>query len=793
MANDTENASVKRVDPGSQGSHNTGSGGQAKPAVSADGDTEKKNKKGAKGSQDEGSSGGGVSGREAVESEDIESGKKDKSVLKKAHEAGTVAKMGGKALAGATKGMSGAGAMGAHGASLGSMLSGMISQIGSMLASGLTSLGSMLGGAAATMASAIGVSMATAAFGALGLVAAIGVAIVVAVTAAVNSDTADSAQRDAGVECNEDYDFVYESTPTGDQKDSAQKIWSILKSYGFKNTNIAGVLGNWEIESGLDPTAIEVLNGDYSESFVDMLTKTEGTYMHYKPTFEAHEACQCEWLVKMIEKGEMEVVETTDDGQPIKYKYKYQDIDYDDQGQSYMEDGREFEYCWNCDEGYEVPCEHGYTESHYYNSGSMGQVLCTAGYKVECEHDFTEKHHVPAYHSIDLRTRCMDYKFTPPGVVSEGQETGLDENGNVLWVLPDDESIPFYDHEDGISEGYRKYSTNSSYHTVYVGIGLGQWTNGRNKMLRRFATDNGMDWWTLDCQMAFLLSTEGDKGAAQNWLLSWAEEPDPEQAARDFSSKWEGNTHSWQERAKKAASWYVEIKSWESTGVYDAAYGQSILDMAQQAVNAATNKANEKSFESCGYQINADNSNIASAAVAFAWENTGLANNDGTALWRCEKDEILGDTDGHGMEWKYKSCDRTVATAVRISGADYNYPAGPVTAQKAYLQSHTEKWAKIAWDGNVETLSPGDIMIHCEGDSHHTMIYVGNDAIAEKYPDLKGTGYCIVDGSLGTRSPACKQFSSSAYTKEKYDIYRCYRRDGAPLTAGCAGCSGTSA
>src|SRR5690606_39225851 len=36
------------------------------------------------------------------------------------------------------------------------------------------------------------------------------------------------------------------------------------------------------------------------------------------------------------------------------------------------------------------------------------------------------------------------------------------------------------------------------------GIGLGQWTFGRNSMLRDYAADKGLDWWTLEAQLAFM-------------------------------------------------------------------------------------------------------------------------------------------------------------------------------------------------------------------------------------------------------------------------------------------------
>ena len=46
--------------------------------------------------------------------------------------------------------------------------------------------------------------------------------------------------------------------------DNAKKVWSVFKAYGLSNEQIAGILGNWSVESGIDPSGFE---GIYSEHF----------------------------------------------------------------------------------------------------------------------------------------------------------------------------------------------------------------------------------------------------------------------------------------------------------------------------------------------------------------------------------------------------------------------------------------------------------------------------------------------------------------------------------------------
>lgn len=57
-------------------------------------------------------------------------------------------------------------------------------------------------------------------------------------------------------------------TPIGDvsemQRDSAEKVYSVLHEVGYDDNFIAGVLGNFQIESGIDATSVETI---YSEPF----------------------------------------------------------------------------------------------------------------------------------------------------------------------------------------------------------------------------------------------------------------------------------------------------------------------------------------------------------------------------------------------------------------------------------------------------------------------------------------------------------------------------------------------
>lgn len=696
------------------------------------------------------------------------------------------------------------------------MLLQMLMQMVQAAAAAVASVFAAIMHGIATIATYLGISVAMTITGALG-----GILLVVAIVAATIAGSVTSdAERDGSNICTEPYSFVYHSTPTADTMEAARIVYSFFKGLGYTDTNIAGILGNWDTESHIDASGLE---GVYDEPFPQMDSKDSSNFKKYKNTYEAHEACKCKWLVAMIGRGYMVPYEYLDgdSSKPvIKYRYTLPDPDYDDQGNPISVEDRIFDYCYNCDEGKQLLCSHGYNEPHEVTGGA-GSYTCSDGWKLPCEHGFSEKHHVPAYHDIELRQRCLDWQFTPQGVMSDGCETGLDENGNVRWVLDDDTSIPEYDHENVTSsatrdsltyEGFIPYDTSSSYDNAYCGIGLGQWTNGRNKLLQNFAKRHNMNWYDIECQLAFMVADDGDSAYYRNFLANWKEEPDPQQAALTFTKKWEGNTKmAIEERKQSAASWFVTISAWGrgEDGGYDASLAGSLLGAVGSSVTSATNVAASKYYEDCETQYNADNSSAAKAALSLAFATKAQATGtDGTERWRFVKDEIFpNDGTGKGAVYKYRSCDRTVATSLRWSGVDASYPVGNVKAQHDYLVQQTstnpKKWSLVAWDGNGRSLQSGDVLIVTGGPVHdHTELVVSDvDMIAfvQSNPEYSGDAnwqdllekakagsYFTVNGSYSaespdnSRSPSVKVLNSSYYQRNDYEVFRCIRPDGSP-------------
>lgn len=288
----------------------------------------------------------------------------------------------------------------------------------------------------------------------------------------------------------------------------------------------------------------------------------------------------------------------------------------------------------------------------------------------------------------------------------------------------------------------------------YCGIGLGQWTADRAKMLIDYAKGANKSWMDEGVQLAFAIAP-ADKGGdpSSTTFNSWADEASPESAAMTFLTKWEGiNNHTGPERGAAATTWATEFASWQ----VDTNYANSIISMSgsvqANASDNAVSNATSKCSDNSNVSTNADNSSLASAAVSYAYatRNEGLGNN-GTELYQSLHQSIFP-----GDEF-YQSCDRSVAVGVRWSGTDDSFPAGPVQTILSYL-STSPKWQQIPSSGSTDGLQPGDVLIRPDGE--HIIMYVGNEAVKAKYPDDPDT-YCIVSGSLNERSPGCDNWDSS--------------------------------
>ena len=114
---------------------------------------------------------------------------------------------------------------------------------------------------ATTVAAALGVSVVATLFGGVVAVALVVGLVVGAVVAGMQANEI-AKLDDSIVDCSDTVEFVQENV-AGDvdagalQLEYAQKIYSFYHEFGAPDEHIAGILGNWTVESGIDPTRIE--------------------------------------------------------------------------------------------------------------------------------------------------------------------------------------------------------------------------------------------------------------------------------------------------------------------------------------------------------------------------------------------------------------------------------------------------------------------------------------------------------------------------------------------------------
>ena len=288
-----------------------------------------------------------------------------------------------------------------------------------------------------------------------------------------------------------------------------------------------------------------------------------------------------------------------------------------------------------------------------------------------------------------------------------------------------------------------------------MGIGLGQWTNGRNTLLTEYAKSINKPWYTLETQLGFMVSKDDPTRVGQvKALINNSEGGSVSAATSYFLTKWEGiNDGTLGTREAAAGTWFAKMGGWSK----NQSLADSILAQSGSAVTGANNTSVAQAASQCkSFAGHVDNSSLVKAALSYAWPyNDEGKGNDGTDLYKYLHKEVLGESDNF-----YASCDRTVATAVRWSGTDDSYPAGGVSNQLAYLQGEgSSKWKPVDYNGDKSKLQPGDILLRTTGGVSHTVMYVGEDSVKEVWGDGNYESHGeIVSGSLNDRSPSIGQF-----------------------------------
>lgn len=307
-----------------------------------------------------------------------------------------------------------------------------------------------------------------------------------------------------------------------------------------------------------------------------------------------------------------------------------------------------------------------------------------------------------------------------------------------------------------------------------TGLGLGQWTGPRAQQLLDYAKDKDRDWYDIEIQLAFAMSDDSGAPIFQDMIAG--KNPgadDPGDAAFYYLDEWENPAEQAPggpndvTRRKQAELWYVKMASWS----VESSLGSSVLALAGETKRTASNKALVAELLKCpglgtGGSLGGGNSSAAEAMVSFAWPFLDQSRgNDGTDLYMYVHDQVYpGDP-------YYASCDRGVGSAVRWSGTDDSFPAGPVSAQEQYVNGEgRDKWEKVGSAMNEANLKPGDVLIA----PNHIAMYVGEEAVKKVWPNESDHEPNAVIGhaSLNDRSPALDSFGAISDDGRSFVAYR---------------------
>lgn len=269
MPKDRDVPHVRRVNPEESGSNSpsssSGKKGKAKSKATDDlGDKDKKANSDSKATDDLGGENQGV---RRVKANDDADDKKFKNKAKNAAgmgqaagKAGVLAQLlqAGKAMmmllvnmmsTAATAITGGAGFLATIWNAITTFVSNLVSSAAALMSSAIAAVGNFLS-VGATAATAIVTT---------GVTAAIVVPVMIGASLFTGNDPAlyDSMLEDCATTVESEMSAIENGDLDAIQLDHAKQVYSIYKTYGLGDNQIAGMLGNWSVESGIDPTGVE--------------------------------------------------------------------------------------------------------------------------------------------------------------------------------------------------------------------------------------------------------------------------------------------------------------------------------------------------------------------------------------------------------------------------------------------------------------------------------------------------------------------------------------------------------
>lgn len=117
------------------------------------------------------------------------------------------------------------------------------------------------------------------------------------------------------------------------------------------------------------------------------------------------------------------------------------------------------------------------------------------------------------------------------------------------------------------------------------GIGLGQWTAGRNIKLQEYAEAAGGEWYDMEIQLSFMTDPDGDNPSDVAIIEGMVSEKkgSPSEAAEYFLTQWErAGVPALNARQKAAEEWFEVMDGWEEGSGIDSADVEPVSDGPEQ-------------------------------------------------------------------------------------------------------------------------------------------------------------------------------------------------------------------
>jgi hypothetical protein len=177
------------------------------------------------------------------------------------------------------------------------------------------------------------------------------------------------------------------------------------------------------------------------------------------------------------------------------------------------------------------------------------------------------------------------------------------------WGMPDENIAGIlgnWSAESGVDPTRVQNSENSPYVVSAVeqtaaentdnGIGLGQWTFGRNQALRDYSDARTTSWGSISTQLGFMISA--DEGSNAEVVKGMIDESQgsPGGAAEFFHDEWERSADSSMDKRRSGAeSWFAQMGGWEA----NQTLANSILKQSDVSLNNANSASVKNAYDNC--------------------------------------------------------------------------------------------------------------------------------------------------------------------------------------------------